>query len=138
MAHDHRMNPVGEPHLNKVNRGRSDLRRFRGMVTQQLLREHSHVNEYPDMQGSSVAPINNRSVIEPDLESAISKAVDARVTNYRDDRTAGLTQFQHNFVNNPNFKFTPGSEQTRLTRDTAREFDARFKNRQYFGEGDWA
>jgi hypothetical protein len=26
MAHDHRMNPVGEPHLNKVNRMRNYMR----------------------------------------------------------------------------------------------------------------
>jgi hypothetical protein len=34
MAHDHRMNPVGEPHLNKVNMGRSNLPRLTKRISE--------------------------------------------------------------------------------------------------------
>ena len=94
--------------------GRSELPRFKGMVTQQLLYEHQHMNQYPDMQG--VAPISGNSVIEPDLTPAIADAVDARISNYRQDRGTG----------------------GRMEKDTARELGARFSRRQYFGDGDWA
>jgi hypothetical protein len=117
MAHDHRMNPVGEPHLNKVNRmgkGRSELPRLRGMLTQQLLQEHGHVSNHVLMPGFD--NVMGRSVIQPDLEPAIADAVDARVSNYRQDRGKG------------------GS----MERQTADELGARFSRRQYFGDGDWA
>ena len=125
MAHDHRMNEVGEPHLNKVNRGsgRSYLPRLRGMLTNQLADEHRHVNQWADMRGTAASPISGNSVIEPNLTPAIAEAVDARITNYREDR---------------NFAKRTNMPQSSLSRDTAREVGARFSRRQYFGDGDWA
>ena len=96
--------------------GRSELTRFRGMLTNQLVDEHRHVNQWADMQGSGASPISGNSVIEPDLTPAIADAVDARISNYRQDRGAG----------------------GRMEKDTARELGVRFSRRQYFGDGDWA
>ena len=68
MAHDHRMNEVGEPHLNKVNRmgrGQSDLRRLSGMIANNL--EEKTMAE---------------TVFLPDY----AQAVESRLSNYRQDR----------------------------------------------------
>lgn len=70
MAHNHRMQPVGEPHLNvrnrKVVQGRSQLNNLKSMLTRQLEREWGQ----------------SGSVFSPDFESA----VEARLDNYRIDR----------------------------------------------------
>lgn len=55
MAHDHRMNPVGEPHLNAVRSGRtgrSSLPRLSGEIARQLWNEatsSSRFNATADM-----------------------------------------------------------------------------------------
>ena len=89
--------------------GRSELTRFKGMLTQQLLDEHKHVSEHILMPGFDSGM--GKSVMQPDLEPAIADAVDARVSNYRQDR----------------------GSRTHMERDTAREFGARFARRQYLG-----
>jgi hypothetical protein len=91
------------------------------MLTNQLADEHRHVNQWADMRGTAASPISGNSVIEPNLTPAIAEAVDARITNYREDR---------------NFAKRTNMPQSSLSRDTAREVGARFSRRQYFGDGD--
>lgn len=70
MAHNHRMQPVGEPHLNvrnrKVAEGRSDLYNLKNMLVDQLQNEWDETG----------------SVFSPDFDSAVS----ARLENYREGR----------------------------------------------------
>ena len=68
MAHDHRMRPVGEPHLNKVKRmgeGRSDLFRLTSLIASNL--EENAMSE---------------TVFVPDFH----QAVQSRLQNYRQHR----------------------------------------------------
>ena len=104
MAHDHRMNPVGEPHLNKINRmgaGRSDLPRLSRLIASSL--EDKALNE---------------TVFVPDY----SGAVESRLHNYRQDRDGSMQD---------------GEPVDDLASDTAREINARFKNRRRGGDGSY-
>jgi hypothetical protein len=101
MAHNHRMEEVGEPHLNKVNRmgaGRSDLRRLSSLIAENL---------YP----TNIMMGHNESVFRPDFEPAVN----ARLSNYRDDR---------------NFANRTGMPQTSLSTDTAEEVNRTFTQRR--------
>ena len=69
MAHDHRMNPVGEPHLNsRPVKGRSDLPRLKKALV------NKRVGDWNTMFGNSFGP--------PDV-SGYEQSVNKEVTDYR-------------------------------------------------------
>jgi hypothetical protein len=107
MAHDHRMNPVGEPHLNAVRRqpqGRSNLRRLTENIASQL---HSQMDQ------SSVF----NTGIDPFIET-----VNARLQNYRLDRNASRAD---------------GTPLDMYTEDTAKEVGERFQDRANYSGYDY-
>lgn len=108
MAHDHRMNRVGEPHLNaraRFGEGRSDLPRLHDLITQQLESEWNHRSGIRDALGDV------GSAFHPDFEQAVY----ARLKNYRSARNAA------NADNAPLSSFE---------QDTAKEIGARFRKRE--------
>jgi len=101
MAHDHRMNPVGEPHLNKVNRmgkGQSNLPRLTNLIAENL---------YP----TNIMMGHEESVFKPDFTDAVS----ARLSNYREDR---------------NFEKRTNTPQSAMNKDTAYEVNRTFEQRR--------
>lgn len=103
MAHDHRMNSVGEPHLNAVRRqpqGRSDLSRLRANLAAQM---HSQMD--------------GESVFTPANADFFDKTINARLQNYRLDRNAARAD---------------GKPLSWHNEETAREVNERFKQRSDF------
>lgn len=108
MAHDHRMNQVGEPHLNaraRFGQGRSDLPRLQGLITQQLESEWNNRPGIRDMFG------NNGTAFQPDFEQAVY----ARIKNYRSARNAATAD---------------NAPLSYHERDTATEIGNRFRKRE--------
>lgn len=104
MAHDHRMNPVGEPHLNRVRKepqGRSDLPRLRANLTKQV-----YVGMGPATQG----------VFSPS-EDMIGDIVSSRLKNYRLDRNDAREQ---------------GRPLDSLTKDTAQTLKSYINSRIWY------
>ena len=102
MAHDHRMNPVGEPHLNAARRqpqGRSDLPRLRANLTTQASIE------------MGAGPGGSDNIFVPS-EDMVADIVSARLKNYRQDRNSGRA--------------------SQLTRDTARALKGYIRYRNDF------
>lgn len=102
MAHDHRMKPVGEPHLNvrnrKVAEGRNtDLYNLKNMLVDQLRNEWDETG----------------SVFSPDFDSAVT----ARLENYREGR---------NYRESQNEPLSP------LDKDTRNELADRIRNRHNY------
>ena len=102
MAHNHRMQPVGEPHLNvrnrKIAKGRNtDLSNLTGLLTRQLEREWDETG----------------SVFSPDFDSA----VEARLQNYRIDR---------------NYAQSTGEPLDDVAKDTRDELADRIRNRHKY------
>lgn len=103
MAHDHRMNPVGEPHLNAARRqpqGRSDLPRLRGFLTKQAVRQ--------------MGPFGD-TLFAPS-EDMIEDVVSSRLKNYRLDRNAAREE---------------GRPLDRTTERTAQGLKVRINERQW-------
>lgn len=76
MAHDHRMNEVGEPHLNaraRLGQGRSDLRRVKELVANEV-----YFNQWSNPRASAFIPGF------PAWHAAVSSQIDS----YRGARNA--------------------------------------------------
>lgn len=139
MAHDHRMRPVGEPHLNarRLGSGRSDLPRLTRMLARQLSYDAALTTKHDPFTGGQERTTylgggwggSNNSAFTPPT-AFLEQHVAERLGNYRKARNEGsafLSPSRHE-RRDDDWKIT------NETKSVAKELNNRLKDRELFSD----